>query len=79
MEIKIYTDGACGGNPGPGGWAAVILNNKSKIVCNSFFSKKYLSSIFLFELFITNFKFLFIDFVFINYRNLKCSKNKCYW
>ena len=26
MEIKIYTDGACVGNPGPGGWAAVIIN-----------------------------------------------------
>jgi len=25
MEIKIYTDGACVGNPGPGGWAAVVL------------------------------------------------------
>tara|TARA_B100001996_G_scaffold376765_1_gene358436 strand:+ start:100 stop:546 length:447 start_codon:yes stop_codon:yes gene_type:complete len=31
MEIKIYTDGACIGNPGPGGWAAVIIiNNKKK-------------------------------------------------
>jgi len=25
--IKIYTDGACSGNPGPGGWGYVILNN----------------------------------------------------
>ena len=25
--IKIYTDGACRGNPGPGGWGYVILNN----------------------------------------------------
>jgi ribonuclease HI len=23
--IQIYTDGACSGNPGPGGWAAVLL------------------------------------------------------
>tara|TARA_R110002095_G_scaffold210521_2_gene197820 strand:+ start:242 stop:727 length:486 start_codon:yes stop_codon:yes gene_type:complete len=23
-EIHIYTDGACSGNPGPGGWGAVI-------------------------------------------------------
>ena len=23
--IKIYTDGACSGNPGPGGWGFVIL------------------------------------------------------
>jgi ribonuclease HI len=33
MKIKIYTDGACVGNPGPGGWAAIILsgNNKKEI------------------------------------------------
>jgi ribonuclease HI len=24
-SITVYTDGACLGNPGPGGWAAVIL------------------------------------------------------
>ena len=30
-EISIYTDGACSGNPGVGGWAAVLLyNNKTK-------------------------------------------------
>ena len=23
--IQIYTDGACRGNPGPGGWAAVLM------------------------------------------------------
>lgn len=23
-HLKIYTDGACSGNPGPGGWAVVI-------------------------------------------------------
>jgi ribonuclease HI len=23
-EVEIYTDGACRGNPGPGGWAAVL-------------------------------------------------------
>ncbi len=25
--IKIYTDGACSGNPGPGGWGYVIIKN----------------------------------------------------
>ena len=30
MIIKIYTDGACIGNPGPGGWAAVILHENLK-------------------------------------------------
>jgi ribonuclease HI len=24
-EISIYTDGACSGNPGPGGWGAVLI------------------------------------------------------
>ena len=24
-EILIYTDGACSGNPGPGGWGALLL------------------------------------------------------
>jgi len=24
-EISIYTDGACSGNPGPGGWGAVLF------------------------------------------------------
>ena len=27
MKYKIYTDGACSGNPGPGGWAAIIIVN----------------------------------------------------
>lgn len=26
----IYTDGACSGNPGKGGWAAVIINNNNE-------------------------------------------------
>jgi ribonuclease HI len=27
MKIKIYTDGACSGNPGKGGWGALIQEN----------------------------------------------------
>ena len=23
--VTLYTDGACSGNPGPGGWAAVLM------------------------------------------------------
>ena len=23
-EVSIYTDGACSGNPGPGGWGAIL-------------------------------------------------------
>ncbi len=29
-ELIIYTDGACSGNPGPGGWGAVLLFKDSK-------------------------------------------------
>mgnify|MGYP006085781223 FL=1 len=28
MKYTIYTDGACSGNPGPGGWAAVIFDER---------------------------------------------------
>jgi ribonuclease HI len=24
-EVTLYTDGACSGNPGPGGWGAILL------------------------------------------------------
>ncbi|MDR1318424.1 MAG: ribonuclease HI [Treponema sp.] len=27
-NLKIYTDGGCSGNPGPGGWAFVILDTR---------------------------------------------------
>ena len=30
MKFKIYTDGACSGNPGKGGWAAIILDSNLK-------------------------------------------------
>ncbi|MDR3283755.1 MAG: ribonuclease HI [Treponema sp.] len=30
MEISVYTDGGCAGNPGPGGWAAVIVFDKTE-------------------------------------------------
>ena len=29
--IKIYTDGSCLGNPGNGGWAAIIIDDEKKI------------------------------------------------
>lgn len=28
--MKIYTDGACSGNPGPGGWGAVLIYGKTE-------------------------------------------------
>lgn len=27
-EVEIFTDGACRGNPGPGGWGAVLRSGK---------------------------------------------------
>jgi ribonuclease HI len=29
-SIVIYTDGACSGNPGPGGWGAVLLYGEKR-------------------------------------------------
>ncbi len=28
--VTIYTDGACSGNPGPGGWGAILMYGKFK-------------------------------------------------
>ena len=27
-DIELFTDGACSGNPGPGGWAAILRSGK---------------------------------------------------
>ena len=32
MIINIYTDGACSGNPGIGGWGVVILDNNEEVL-----------------------------------------------
>ena len=29
-KVKIYTDGACSGNPGAGGWGAILMYNEHK-------------------------------------------------
>jgi ribonuclease HI len=29
-KVIIYTDGACSGNPGPGGWGAVLMYKENK-------------------------------------------------
>ena len=35
-ELKIYTDGACSGNPGKGGYCAILIyNGKEKVVSGS--------------------------------------------
>jgi ribonuclease HI len=30
MSVTIYTDGACSGNPGPGGWGVVLIYGKHR-------------------------------------------------
>lgn len=30
-EVVIYTDGACSGNPGPGGWGAILIYKDKKL------------------------------------------------
>lgn len=35
--VKIYTDGACSGNPGPGGWAVVVNLDKE---CKRYFGSE---------------------------------------
>lgn len=29
-EVTIYTDGACSGNPGPGGWGAILIYKETE-------------------------------------------------
>ena len=30
-QVIIYTDGACSGNPGPGGWGAILMYKDKKL------------------------------------------------
>ena len=32
VDVEIYTDGACRGNPGPGGWAALLRTGKNELM-----------------------------------------------
>lgn len=35
-KVEIYTDGACSGNPGMGGWGAILVyNGREKEICGS--------------------------------------------
>ncbi len=31
-KVMLYTDGACAGNPGPGGWCAILVYGKAEKV-----------------------------------------------
>lgn len=33
-QVQLFTDGACSGNPGPGGWGAILrYKGKEKELC----------------------------------------------
>lgn len=35
-QVEIYTDGACSGNPGPGGWGAILIYNGAEKAISGF-------------------------------------------
>lgn len=35
-RVMIYTDGACSGNPGPGGWGAILIYKEKKLELSGF-------------------------------------------
>ena len=35
-SVIIYTDGACSGNPGPGGWAAILMYGQKRLEISGF-------------------------------------------
>lgn len=37
-EVHIYTDGACSGNPGPGGWGAILIYGDAEKELSGFVS-----------------------------------------
>jgi ribonuclease HI len=34
-RVEIYTDGACKGNPGPGGWGVLLRSAATKKNCSA--------------------------------------------
>jgi len=35
-QVTIYSDGACSGNPGPGGWGAILIYSEHKMEISGF-------------------------------------------
>ena len=49
--VTLYTDGACSGNPGPGGWGAILeYNGVEKELSGDKFGRVVLSSGLLLQL-----------------------------
>tara|TARA_B100001250_G_scaffold385893_1_gene381988 strand:- start:92 stop:529 length:438 start_codon:yes stop_codon:yes gene_type:complete len=38
-KVQIFTDGACKGNPGPGGWGAILRFNENEKELNGYHAK----------------------------------------
>jgi len=39
QQVSLYTDGACSGNPGPGGWAAILIYNGHEKVLSGYMNQ----------------------------------------
>ena len=39
QHVKIYTDGGCLGNPGPGGYSAILVGENSVVAAGSVVTK----------------------------------------
>ena len=54
-KVIIYTDGACSGNPGPGGWAAILMyKDKQKEISGGMKNRIYFNQVSLFIIRIMN-------------------------
>ena len=49
FKFKAYTDGACSGNPGVGGWGAVLLAEKNNQSSLQDMLEKYVDDIHLYN------------------------------
>lgn len=39
-KIHIYTDGSSRGNPGPGGWAAIVMNDETETILEVYMAQE---------------------------------------
>lgn len=71
-KLRIFTDGACSGNPGPGGWAALFLFPEESILMSSNVKQttnnrmELMSVVIALEEFIDKYTLTDIDFIEIN-------------
>ena len=60
-HIEIYTDGACSGNPGPGGWGAILRFRTAQKVYEKELSGGEMRRVMIVRALINNPKLLLLD------------------